>query len=468
MPDLKKTKIIATLGPASEQHIKELITEGVDIFRFNMKHGTIEWHEKHIEEVQRIATECKRPIGILIDLQGPEIRVQTKDQKPLELKKGDLVRFSSKFHKNLEVVRIPHKSVLGILKKGDKFSIDDGFVQLEVKKKDSRGIIAELLHDGTIGHKKSLNLYLKDVNLPSLIKDDLDNLHVAARKKVDYIALSFVRNKEDLKILRKHMKKKGIDAQVIAKIETQKAIDNIDEIVKESDAVMVARGDLGVETPIERLAFYQKTIINKCRAANTPVIVATQMLESMVLYPFPTRAEVTDVANAVLDGADALMLSEETALGKYPVKTVQEMAKIAQFNEEKSNVIRFDIKPQNATELIVEAAENIAENSQKVKIDHIVVFTETGYTARVLSSYRPQIPVIAATDIQKTVETLTLSFGITPVRVKLPKGVILSPDKILEQLKDMGYVKKGEMALVIHGQHYQVEGQTNAIVLVSI
>lgn len=468
----KKTKIIATVGPAcaNNESIRNMINHGVNVFRFNMKHGTMEDHHKNIDMVQEEANKLHFPIGILVDLQGPEIRIQTQNKADLVVSKNQKIKFVQKFEaaSSEPQIKIAHKSVFEALAKGDMFSIDNGYIQLQVQQRSGDSFTATVLDDAIIKNMKSMNLFGKDLNLPSLIKDDIERLTIADSKKIDYVALSFVRSKRDLDTLKKHMKEKGIDAQVVAKIESQAAIDNIDEIIEESDVVMIARGDLGVETPIERLAYYQKMIITKCRHANTPVIVATQMLESMITSPIPTRAEATDVANAVLDGTDALMLSGETAIGKYPERAVMEMAKIAMFNEEKSDLVKFDIKPQNATELIVEAAETIAQNSKNLKIDHIVVMTETGYTAKVLSVFRPKIPVIAITDLQKTVEILTMSYGVRPVKVKLPQGTLLTPNYIIKQLKDLEEVEKGELVLLIHGQHWKKPGQTNAVVLVTV
>lgn len=465
----KKTKIVATIGPASDSvaSIKQLIQSGVNVFRFNMKHGEIEWHHQTMDKVQSVADKLNVSVGILIDLQGPEIRIHTKDQQTIKVNKGQEVTFANKFTKDTQIC-IPHDSVFKALSKGDKFVLDDGFVSMVVTKKRGKSFVAKTMENSQIKHMRSMNLFGVDIKLPSLIDDDIDRLNIASIKKVDYVALSFTRSKKDIFTLQKEMAKKNVNAKIVAKVESQKAIDNIDEIIKYSDVVMIARGDLGVETPIEKLAYYQKMIINKCRIASTPVIVATQMLESMIVNPFPTRAEATDVANAVLDGSDALMLSGETALGKYPIKAVQEMAKIVQFNENQSANIKFDIRPLNATELIINAAETIAEHADKYKIDHIVVFTETGYTAKVLSSYRPSIPVIAVSNSEKTLETLTMSYGVLPVKVKFATGRLLSPEGVLTQLKEKKKLKSKDVVLLVHGQHWQKPGQTNAILLVTV
>ncbi len=465
----KKTKIIATLGPASEspQTIKELILNGVNVFRFNMKHGTIAWHQENIKKVQSIANKLNVNIGILIDLQGPEIRIQTNNIKEITLKRGDTVKFATDFNNNINI-KITHKSVFKALNAGDYVFLDDGFVQLKVVEASDTYFAAKALEDAVLKDKKSVNLFGKDLKLPSLIKDDIERLSIATTHKVDYVALSFSRTKKDILTLKKLLKAHNIDAQIVAKIESQAAINNIDELIQVSDVIMIARGDLGIETPIEKLALYQKEIINKCRIASKTVIVATQMLESMINNPIPTRAEATDVANAVLDGTDCLMLSGETAVGKYPVQSVKAMAKIAQYNETATAKNDLELKPDNATEFIVEAAKMIEEHSKQLKLDYIIVLTETGYTAKVLASYRPAIKMYAATHSLKTVETLTMAYGVYPVKVVFPQGKILSVESIIKQMKTMNYLKEGDNILLIHGQHWNKPGQTNSVNLLTV
>lgn len=466
----KKTKIIATIGPATEDktYINSMIRSGVDVFRFNTKHGTISWHQEAIRNVQKVANFIGRDIGILIDLQGSEIRLQTRDAMDIFLKRNQRIIFCEKFKLKDDVVRIPHPSFFKSLAVKDKFSADDGFIRFEVLKKiSSTRILVKALNEHVLKDKKSINLIGKDLSLPSLIKEDIERLNVATREKVDFVALSFVGTKRDVEVLRKLMIKKGIDAQVVSKIESRKGLDNIEEIIEESDAIMIARGDLGIEVPFEEVAFHQKQIINLCRKAHKPVIVATQMLQSMIDNPLPTRAEANDVANAVFDGTDAVMLSGETATGKYPLQSVEAMAKILEFNEQKALVTQFNTVTQNSTELIVEAAKEIAETSNSV--DKVIVFTETGYTARVISSFRPKTPVIVVTHSQKVVETITLSYGIFPVKLNLPpSGKMISPETVLSQLKERKIISRGETVLMIHGQHWRKPGQTNAIVLVVV
>lgn len=468
---LKKTKIVATVGPATESQIiiENLIKNGVNVFRFNMKHGTTAWHKEHIKKTQKVADKLKTPVGILIDLQGPEIRVHTKDEQDIHVKENEEYEFSYLKTNPTAQIFVPQRSLFKTLQVGDKFSIDDGFIRFTVSNKTKTGLLAKSHDSRTVKHRKGLNLFEKDIDLPSLIKEDIEKLDLATSHKVDYIALSFTRSKKDILTLRNIMEKKNVDAHIVAKVESQKALDNIDEIIEHSDAIMIARGDLGVEIPIEQVAFYQKEIITKCRKAHKPVIVATQMLQSMIELPIPTRAEASDVANAVFDGTDAVMLSGETATGKYPIKAVEAMSRIAAYNEGKAITTEFESMPQNATELIVYAAQKIAELSVKnINIDKIVILTQSGYTAKVISSFRPASPVIAATNNQKTVETLTLTYGVYPEKVTFPEGRVFSADTVIKQLVKRRKLSKNDDVLIIHGQHWQVPGQTNAVMLTKV
>lgn len=466
----KRTKIIATIGPASEDPkiIEQLINNGVNVFRFNTKHNSIEWHEQTVAKVQAVADKLKEPIGILLDLQGPEIRIYTKEEKDIFVKDDEHIKLGYSFYHEDVQIKIPTKLVLETLEVGDHFAIDDGFVQLKVVEKDNLTITAKILHGRFIKNKKGLNLIGKDLDLPSLIKDDIEKLHIATRQKVDFVALSFVRSKKDIQILRKQLDSRKIDAKIVSKVESQKGLDNIDEIIEFSDAVMIARGDLGIETPLEQIPYRQKEIIKKCRLANKPVIVATQMLQSMISSPMPTRAEATDVANAVFDGTDAVMLSEESAMGKFPIKAVHEMAKILKFNENMAEVKSIQPEPKNNAQLIVNAAIDISESFPEENISKIVVLSETGYTAKAVSSYRPKTPIIAATDQQKTVESLTMSYGIKPVLADFPSGKITSIESVLKQLKKQKMITSGDVILALHGQHWKKPGQTNAIAIVNI
>ena len=469
MFDTRLTKIVATLGPASDsvETIEKLIKAGVNVFRFNTKHGTTEWHEERIERVQSVATKMRVNVGILIDLQGPEIRLITIDKLPYPVEKGQIVRITPSFIPGIDSICIPHQLVFDTVKKGDQILIDDGAIELHIVSVKNDLIEAKAMDDGEIGHRKGVNFPGVDMDLPSLIKEDLKKLDMATTKRVDFVALSFSRTKKDIEILRRQMEKRNVKAMIVAKIESLQALQHLDELIEATDAVMVARGDLGIEVPIEQLAFWQKTIITKCRAANKPVITATQMLQSMTSSPRPTRAEATDVANAVLDGTDALMLSGETASGKYPIKAVAAMSRIAQFNEQILKKIDYEIEAKNETDIIINSTKELL-NQSVIKIKMVLVFTRTGLTAKSISRLRPKMQIVAMTSDQKTVEELSLSYGIRAIKTEMPKGVFSLPNPAIKDLIKSGELEKGDNIVVIHGQNYYEEGSTNAVALLKI
>ena len=447
----KKTKIVATIGPSSDgyKQIEELIMSGVNVFRFNTKHSDISWHNERIKRVQEVADKLKKVIAILIDLQGPEIRIETNGGENIRAKKGESFIIGDSFEVKEASIFILNKKVFKSLKKGDTLLIDDGFIEMRVIEKKNKKIKAEVLEGGIIKNRKSLNLPQKKLKLASLIDNDLKNLDMIAKDKIDFIALSFVRNKKDIDVLRKEMKKRKIEAMVVSKVENSEAIKNIDEIIDSSDAIMIARGDLGEEVPIEELAYLQKKIILKCRFSRKPVIVATQMLHSMIKNPRPTRAEATDIANAVFDETDAVMLSEETAIGKHPERSVSTMVKILIFNESKVIFKKLISKNRNSTEITADAIVSLIEAVDKSKVNNLIVFTESGYTARVISSFRPQINIIAATQNKKTAENLSISHGIVPYY----SGSIKDFNLIIEKIKKDRLIPKDKRILILSGKH---------------
>lgn len=475
----KLTKIIATIGPASDtaELIKELIVAGVNIFRFNTKHNTKEWHLERIHKVRHVAKELGLKIGILVDLQGPEIRIDTYEGKSLQVRAGEELIFADSFELTNEalkyypkdrIVRIAAKQVFLSLQAGDKFSIDDGFIDFEVTQAHREFLFAKVLDTAEIKNRKGLNLVGKDIDLPSLTASDIERIDMAKEGNADFIALSFVRSKEDVAILRKEMAKKELNAHIVAKIESQKGVDNIDEILDVSDAVMVARGDLGIELPIEHVTFLQKEIIKKCRNKNKPVIVATQMLQSMCDAPRPTRAEAADVANAVYDETDCVMLSGETASGKYPVKAVEVMKRILKYNESKRESSTYKPKLLEQTHVIVNAVMSILNDNHEIKIAKVIIFTETGYTARVLASFRPKIPVIAISESAQTVNQLTMSHGVISFHAHLGVGEFVYPTKVIENLTQTEFLNKGDKVLLVHGKHWNTPASTNALVILTV
>ena len=466
----KRTKIIATVGPACEnpEIMENLIKAGVNIFRFNMKHGEVEWHKKFITQAREISDKIGIPIGVLIDLQGPEIRIKTFNQKILDINKGDKIKMTLNFdslNDNENIIYSPQTGVIASLEVSDRIVIDDGALFLTVVEKNSDHVILESSSKSPLKNNKSLNVIDKDIDLPSLTEEDKKRLTVAEEVKVDFIALSFVREKNDILFLKSEMKSRNIEAKIVSKIENKKGIKNIDEIIDESYAIMVARGDLGIETPIEGVTYIQKELIKRCRAKSKPVIVATQMLESMITSKFPTRAEAADVANAVFDYTDCVMLSGETAYGANPVEVVEIMSKICSYNESVIPDSTFEYSQMDNTKYITSAATSIAKAHN---INKIIALTETGYTVRVLSALRPRADIIAVTDFQTTVSLLNMSGGVHAIKTKYEIHDLNSYEKIMEELLEMGIVEKGETVIAIHGQTFGLPGGTNSLMIVQI
>ncbi|MCD8484482.1 pyruvate kinase [Candidatus Woesebacteria bacterium] len=465
---MHRTKIVSTIGPVSdsEEVMAALMKAGADVFRFNMKHGDVAWHEERIKRAQKVADELGRAIGILIDLQGPEIRIETLDKEPMQLEKDEEVILATDFVEGKKTIRVADEGVINALSVGDEVLIDDGFMEFDVIGEAESGLRMRARANYTVTHRKGMNLPGIKLDLASLIDDDLKKLDMASREHVDFVALSFVRDAEDIRILREEMKRRSIDAHVVAKVENAAALENIDEIIESSDSIMIARGDLGIEVPYEELAYWQKKLIYKCRRAEKPVITATQMLQSMVDSPRPTRAEVTDVANAVFDGSDAVMLSGETAQGKYPAGAVAAMRRIVEFNEDKVILPPLsDLGTLDQTEAITHAAMNLVSQNTDYDIAGIVVFTETGNTARALSRFRPGVPLIALTQDEKVRDELMLAYGVSPILTEFPEGDIISVDPVIEHLKEQGVVKTGQRLLFVHGHRWSEPGLTNTLAL---
>lgn len=469
MHTTKLTKIVATIGPSTEtpDKMEALIKAGVNVFRFNTKHSTPEWHAEHIAKAQQVADKLGASLGILLDLQGPEIRLETRDQATISVTAGQEIKIGLSFVDGIDVI-IPHAQIYALSKPGQDLLIDDGFVETEVVAAKPDHLVVKVKNDAVIKHRKGVNLPGLDIDFPSLIDRDIAQLDKNARGKVDYVGLSFVRSAHDIQILRAEMIKREMKAKIIGKIESQPALDRLDEIIHESDAIMIARGDLGVEVPFEQLAYWQRTIIDKCRIAHKPVITATQMLESMINNPRPTRAEVTDVAHAIFDGTDAIMLSGESAGGKYPVKAVETMVKIAKWNESRHAVHKMAFDDSDPTGTIAGAVASIVHSNIKPKIDAILVFTETGFTARALATYRLSVPVIVGTENKHVAEALSLSYGIHPVVIDLPTGPFSSAESMIKQLLTQDMLHSGQTIVVVHGHHWQKAGNTNSLSIITL
>lgn len=474
----KLTKIIATLGPASEspETIKELINLGVNIFRFNYKHGEDSWHKEKIELVKEIREELGRNIGTLLDLQGPEIRlILPVDQYEINIE--DEILLERELNDSEEkIASFKPPEIIEKLNEGQRVLADDGHFVFSVIKKDGK-IYLKSHSQGTLLNKKSINIKNLDFDLPSLTAHDKECLKLAREMGVDFIALSFVRSAMDIKELRKEMKEIGMEAKIVSKIETFKATQNIDEIIDASDAVMIARGDLGIELTLEEVPFYQKTIIRKCVERGIPVITATQMLESMTNKPIPTRAEVSDVTNAVFDFTDSVMLSGETAMGKYPVETVELMKRVVKFSEDKNrlvdirNVIEYNLG--DSSQMVCDSAFNLYK-SLKYK-DHpikgFIVFTHTGKTARMLSRYRMHVPIFAFCTSGEIVRSLSINYGVKAMVQKSlkSKDEIVKSDiqDAIEILKEKKLGEENDTFIVLHGDYWTSDQGTSTIRLIT-
>jgi len=471
----KATKIVATIGPATETEelIEQLITNGMNVARFNTKHGTPEWHQERIKRVRQVSERMGVPIGILLDLQGPEIRLTIPGGEPFEVTTGQEVRFTANDQATDPRTPFLPANVIQTLQPGHEILIDDGAGEFEIKSKTDTELITMATGNFTVGNRKTVNTPGVVVDMPSLIPQDLVHLDAATDDLIDFVGLSFVRDTKDIDILRDEMKKRNLHADIIAKIENQSALDHLEEIIADSDAVMVARGDLAVEVPFRELTYWQKLIITRCREYGKPVITATQMLKSMVSSPRPTRAEVSDVAHAIYDGTDAVMLSEETTIGQFPVESVATQTAIAEFNETHTCFTDLAIRYTGTCSYITQAAINLLRDSLEsqgaLKIDKIVCLTESGTTARYTARLRPNLPIIALTSNPQTYRKLSLLYAVTPHVVQLPPGDQLeSSAGLLKQLTEHNLAESGKTVLLVHGTFWKQPGLTNTVTLVTI
>lgn len=416
--DHQKTKIVATVGPASSSYemLVELAKAGVNIFRLNFSHGTHEDHQKVIDNIGYINEKYNTHIGILADLQGPKLRVGKIKDNALPLKKGDVLTFVNEpCEGTMEKIYMSYDRFAKDVKEGEKVLVDDGKLVFRVKSTNKKDEVKlEVMYGGTLSSNKGVNLPDTKISLPSLTEKDLKDLDYMLTQPINWIALSFVRSPKDIKDLRARLDAKGHQAKLIAKIEKPEAVEKIDKIIKASNGIMIARGDLGVEVPMEKLPGIQKTIIKKCIQRARPVIVATQMMDSMIQNPSPTRAEITDVANAVLDGTDAVMLSGETSVGAHPVTVVQAMNKIIEEAEQHYSL--EDRRPVPSTKSRTFLSDvvcfNAAKTANDIKAKAIVGMTSSGYTAFKVSSYRPDCSIMIFSEHTNMLSTLNLVWGV--------------------------------------------------------
>lgn len=473
------TKIIATIGPSSDspEMIKKLIETGVDVFRFNLKHNELSWHKEKIALVKDIAHKMNRAIGTLIDLQGPEIRLITPQSSEVSIAKGDEITIS-KQSKNNDAFCLTDDIVLSYMEKGQKIVVDDGKFQFEVIKASAHEVTLIAHSNGTLKTRKTLNVPGVYFPLAAITARDKEAIRGFANSPVDFVALSFVRTAQDVFDLKKFMKKENFNARVISKIETKLAIDNLDEVVDASEGIMVARGDLGVELPIEQVPYYQKIMIKKCLERGFPVITATQMIHSMIERPYPTRAEISDIANAVFDLTDMVMLSEESAAGQYPLEAVSYMKKTIVFNEKnvmvKDTRNTFDFISVDAEEMLCDTAYNLYLQFKKKNFNFggFVVFTEAGRTARKLSRYRAEAPIFVFAPNEKVRDSLTVNFGVVPFvqPTIFKKGQQVKLDDMknaIEYLKKNDLFDANKYYILLYGDNWMVEGRVSTLKVIS-
>ncbi len=468
---MNKTKIICTIGPAtaSKKTLAQLIKSGMDVARLNFSHGTYDEHSKYIRSIRTLSQELHKPIMILQDLQGIKIRIGTVANEAIKIRKGQKIALKPGSDTSTEdTLYISYDALLSDLKKGQKVLLDDGLIQLVVREKKEGSVIATVKEGGTLTSNKGINIPDTAISLTTFTEKDRDDLEFGIRNEVDAIALSFVLNHSDIITVKEWMHNKNVNIPVIAKIEKPEALLNIDSILEASDGIMVARGDLGVEVPQEEIPVIQKNLIKKANERRKPVITATQMLESMREHARPTRAEVTDVANAVIDGSDALMLSAETATGKYPVGAVRIMRKIIKTTGNK--VITGIVSPKlfhNTTEdrlsnAVADAAVRAADD---IGAKCIAAFTRSGFTALLLSKFRPTAPIIAFTPDEAVMRKMSLYWGVQPLFMRLLKNTDEMIREVEKTLINLKVTKAGDHIVITASSPIETYGKTNFLKL---
>lgn len=466
-----KTKVLATVGPASNSYerLVALVQEGVDAFRLNFSHGAYEEHQKVIDHVREVNREHNTNICLVQDLQGPKIRLGDIENGSVEIVEGQRLKLvcdgSVSTADRLSTI---YTGLAKDVKAGDSILLDDGKLELKVISTDNDlEVITEVIYGGIVKPRKGINLPHSKVSAPSLTEKDVEDLHFGLDNDVEWVALSFVRKVEDIHEIKRIIKERGKDTRVIAKIEKPEAIENIDEIIAATDAIMVARGDLGVEIGMEKVPMIQKMLVAKCNEAAKPVIVATQMMESMIVNPRPTRAETNDVANAVLDGAHCLMLSAETAVGAYPIETIRSMNMTIRMVEEHSGVFNrsFAVNPNAETFLSDSLVANACNLASDTNAKAIIGMTKSGYTAFQIAKYRPQADIFIFTGNHRLLNTLNLVWGVRGFfydKVESTDGTI---SDIKQILLDGGYIQKGDVFINTASMPINEQKRTNMIKL---
>jgi len=466
---MRKTKIVCTIGPSSEslENIKKLIMAGMNVSRLNFSHGDFEEHGNRIKTIRQASAELGKSIAILLDTKGPEIRTGKLKEEPIELVQDEFLTLTTEeILGDKERISITYKELPGDVEVGSTILIDDGLIGLTVVEIQGTEIKCRIVNGGTIKSKKGVNVPGVNISLPGITEKDANDIKFGIEQGIDFIAASFVRKASDVLEIRQLLEQhNATHIQIISKIENQQGVDNLDEILEVSDGLMVARGDLGVEIPAEDVPLVQKRMIEKCNRVGKPVITATQMLDSMQRNPRPTRAEASDVANAIFDGTDAIMLSGETAAGKYPVESVLTMSRIAEKAESALEYREIFVKQSNAQQTTVTEAisQAVANSALELNAKAIITSTETGYTARMVSKYRPKAPIIAVTTEDQTLRRLALNWGVTPVKGDIASTTDEMFDKAMKGGLDSGLVKEGDLVVITAGVPLGRSGSTNLV-----
>lgn len=466
---MRKTKIVCTLGPASgcEKTIRELIQAGMNLTRFNFSHGTHESHKKTFEIVDRLRREMGLPVATLLDTKGPEIRLCTFKGGSAQLQTGQqFILTSADCEGDSNRVQINFPGLVSDVKADDSILLDDGAIALRVLRTGKTNIVCEVLNDGKISDRKGVNVPGVRLSMPYISEKDRADIIFGVQTGFDFIAASFTRCANDILEIRKLLEEQGNHTiRIIAKIENAEGVANIDEILRVSDGIMVARGDMGVEVPFEDVPVLQKLLIKKCCAAGKMVITATQMLESMIHNPRPTRAETADVANAIYDGTSAVMLSGETAAGDYPVETVKTMAQIAERTERDINYRRrFLERSDDSTPDVTNAISHATcTTAYDVGASAIITVTWSGSTARMISKYRPDIPIIACAHMDSTYYQLALSWGVIPLKAEIKDNTDDLFLHAVQRAKEAGYVEDGNIVVITAGVPLGIHGTTNLL-----
>ena len=462
------TKIICTIGPASESAhmVDNLIRAGMNVARLNFAHGTHEEHINRIRHVRESAANHGLPVGILLDIPGPKIRTGRLRKKRVHIEQDSQITLTPKqVMGNEHLIPISIPGLAEAVKPGSLIYLDEGEIKLEVIDITGINVVCKVIVSGELGSEKGINVPGASLNVPAITQTDIEHVLLGIEYGVDFFALSFVRKAQDISLLKEILRQRNSDTPIIAKIENHEALRNIDEIIAASDGLMIARGDLGIEIPIERTPIVQKEIIRKCNHAGKPVIVATQMLESMGDSPYPTRAEVTDVANAIFDGADAIMLSGETAVGKYPFTAVQMMIRIARESESMLRSEPMGSRRETHLEPQPDDAISFAacHTAHQLEAKAIIALTATGSTAQRVSKYRPHVPILAIASSDTICRRLALTWGVYPYEVArantlqelFAQGATLSREK--------GLASDGDLVIITAGLPIGVEGSTNML-----